>query len=138
MILNNPRIPGSPQRELPGLVVGDKIGFTATYSSSTTRFGLNIEDAAGNYIFRLAFRQPTDRTRNPPTPVLIMNTWEGSWGKQFDAPFPELSDGDEMNVLIEAQEDKFVGYLNGAVMEDGVQIPARQRCFTETLGRSWR
>merc|ERR1712003_316669 len=113
---------GSPYAKVDGLVVGDKIGFTMTYSSQTSRFGLNIEDAAGNYHFRLAFRQATDPTGSGP--VLVMNSKEGVWGGETRAPWPTLEEGGEYTVLIECQDDKFVASLNGQTIE-GVEFPYR-------------
>ncbi|KAL5270582.1 hypothetical protein ACHWQZ_G001326 [Mnemiopsis leidyi] len=125
-----------PERDLPGLVVGDKIGFTAIYSSTANRFGLNIEDADGNYIFRLAFRNPSDKSKSPPPPVLVLSTYEGKWVSPFSATFPDMTDGQEISVLIEAQDEKFVGYLNGEVME-GVEMKYRYPLETAAKLRLW-
>ena len=102
---------------------GDKISFKAIFSKSATRFGLNIKDKGGNYMFRLAFRLPTDPTGSGP--INVMNSRvDGIWGVELRAPFPKFEDGREFTVTVECLEDRFVAYFNGELMS-GVDFPYR-------------
>lgn len=47
-----------------------------------------------------------------------------------------MTDGQEISVLIEAQDEKFVGYLNGEVME-GVEMKYRYPLETAAKLRLW-
>merc|ERR1711983_604796 len=103
-------------------------------SSKTTRFGMNLKDADGNFMYRLAFRQAIDNTGSGP--ILVQNSREGegllkTWGSEIRATWPAaLEEGAEFTITIECQEDKFVGYLNGEAMA-GVEFP------TDTLWLTW-
>ena len=89
---------------------------------------MNLKDADGNFMYRLAFRQALDNTGSGP--ILVQNSREGegllkTWGSEIRATWPAaLEEGKEFTVTIECQDDKFVGYLNGEAMA-GVEFPYR-------------
>ena len=125
--------PGNPIANLVGLVVGDKLGFTATYSSSTTRFGVNLMDADNNYVFRIAFRQAGDI--GGPISVMSSRT-DGIWGAESRAAFPAFEDGVEFCLMIECQFDKFVVSFNGVPLE-GVEFPYRYDLASVAAIKLW-
>ena len=125
--------PGNPIANLVGLVVGDKLGFTATYSSSTTRFGVNLMDADNNYVFRIAFRQAGDI--GGPISVMSSRT-DGIWGAESRAAFPAFEDGVEFCIMIECQFDKFVVSFNGVPLE-GVEFPYRYDLASVAAIKLW-
>ena len=114
---------GQSSTPLTGLKIGDKLSFKAIYSKSAKRFGFNINDKAGNYIFRLAFRLPIDPTGSGP--ITVMNSrLNGAWQGELRAPFPKFEDGKEFSVTVVCLENKFVAYFNGELMS-GVNFPYR-------------
>ena len=119
------------------MVVEDKLRFTATYSSSTTRFGLHLLDDNGNQIFRLAFRQKDDKFGGL---ISVMNSRSNGvdreWGEEIRAPFPAFEDGAEFCLMIECQFDKFVVSFNGVPLE-GVEFPYRYDLVSVAAIKLW-
>ena len=128
-------IAGQRNAPLEGLTAGDTISLSAIFSKSSARFGFNIKDKAGNYLFRLAFRQATDPAGDGPTSVMNSRV-SGQWGAELRAPFPEFEDGKEFTITIFVLEDKYVCSFNGEPME-GVEFPHRQDIATAAAFELW-
>lgn len=111
-----------PTIPLSNVQNGDRLSFTAKYSSTARRFGFQLLNAEGNAIYRLAFRHTDGDTARAPCTCTSNWNWNDDLGKrQYEnidfGSLPAFVDGELFDIVIECLDGSFKTSFNGVPIE---------------------